>query len=219
MVQGARSWVHGSWWRGGHPTRVKNHRRSELRRPPSTLNPAPCTLYLGLALMIVANLSWGCASQAHPQSGGPVPSDPAMTSSGAMPHGDHRPHYGGLVLMTGNLHFEVVAKPDGHYRVYFSDEVRRELPASTVSEVVLTITRPHAQPEPLILSVDDQGESWVGQGKPFGGSDVTIRVAFVFDDKPYFIDLPWSQPAPAGSMITSSYLLHRASELFRPALT
>jgi hypothetical protein len=94
--------------------------------------------------------------------------------------------------------------------VYFSDEVRKELPASIVSEVVLTISRPHQAPELLILAVDDAGESWVGEGKPFGSSDVTIRVAFVFEDKPYFIDIPWSQPAPAGSMMTSSYFFQCA---------
>jgi hypothetical protein len=113
--------------------------------------------------------------------------------------------------MNGNLHFEVVAHSDGHYRVYFSDEVRRELPASTVSEVVLTITRSHGGAETLILNVDDEGESWMGAGRPFGEAAVTIRVAFVFEDKPYWIDIPWSQPAPAGSKMTSSNLLHRAS--------
>ena len=113
--------------------------------------------------------------------------------------------------MNGNLHFEVVAHADGHYRVYFSDEVRRELPASTVSEVVLTITRSHRGPETLILNVDDEGECWIGAGKPVEDAEVTIRVAFVFEDKPYWIDIPWSQPAPAGSKMTSSNLFHRAS--------
>ena len=127
-----------------------------------------------------------------------------------MPHGDHRPRYGGLVLMNGNLHFEVVAHPDGHYRVYFSDEVRRELPASTVSEVVLTVTRPHSRPETVILNVDEAGESWVATGKPLESPEATIRVAFVMDEKPYWIDVPWSQPVPAGSRMTSSHLIQRA---------
>jgi hypothetical protein len=150
----------------------------------------------------------GCARPAPPPPAAAVPSEPAVTSSAPVPHGDHRPRHGGLVLMNGNLHFEVVAKHDGNYRVYFSDEVRRELPASTVSEVVLTVGRPHAVPEPLILTVDDEGESWVGTGKPFDDAGVTIRVAFVFEEKPYFIDIPWSQSAPSGSMMTSSSLVH-----------
>ena len=154
-----------------------------------------------VAAVLLLAAAWSCATQAHPQPTNAA-ADPPATSTSAMPHGDHRPRHGGLVLMNGNLHFEVVAKRDGHYRVYFSDEVRRELPASTVSEVVLTITRSHVAAEPIILSVDDEGESWVGEGKPFGNADVTIRVAFVFEDKPYFIDIPWTQPAPAGSTMT-----------------
>jgi hypothetical protein len=181
----------------------RSDRRSELGRPARTSNRAPCALHLKVALTIMASLSSGCATQPRAQATGADARDPAVTSVAPMPHGDHRPHFGGLVLMNGDLHFEVVAKPDGHYRVYFSDEVRKDLPASIASEVVLTISRPHEAPEPLILSVDDEGESWVGEGRPFGSGDVAIRVAFVFEDKPYFIDIPWSQPAPTGSMMTS----------------
>jgi hypothetical protein len=170
------------------------------------------SLLLGVTLL---GVGWGCASQAHsrPGTANPAANMPAVAGSGdgaPMPHGDHRPRYGGLVLMDGNLHFEVVAHSDGHYRVYFSDEIRRELPASTVSEVVLTVGRPNAKPETLILSVDDEGESWMGTGRPFGDAGVMMRVAFVFDEKPYFIDIPWSQAVPAGSTMTSSNLFQRA---------
>jgi hypothetical protein len=166
-----------------------------------------------------SSASWGCSATPHPQAARPADAPaapgPAVSAAGGgeapMPHGDHRPRYGGLVLMNGNLHFEVVAHPDGHYQVYFSDEVRRELPASTVSEVVLTVTRPHSRPETLILNVDDAGESWVAKGRPIESPEATIRVAFVVDEKPYWIDVPWSQPVPAGSRMTSSNPLQRTS--------
>lgn len=117
-----------------------------------------------------------------------------------MAHGDHSPHYGGIVLMNGDLHFEVVVDPEGSYRVYFSDELRRELPASTVSEVVLTVVRVQGKPEALILAVDESGESWVGKGRPIAEPQVTIRVAYVFEQKPYWIDIPWTRPVPAGAV-------------------
>lgn len=117
-----------------------------------------------------------------------------------MPHGDHRPHYGGIVLMNGDLHFEVVVGADGRCRIYFSDELRRELPASTVSEVVLTILRPHGRPETLILEVDDAGESWVATGRPIADPQAMLRVAYVFEGKTYWIDVPWTKPVPDGSI-------------------
>ena len=46
------------------------------------------------------------------------------------PHGDHSAHHGGLVLMNGELHYEVVFDRDGRHRVWFSDAVREDLPAS-----------------------------------------------------------------------------------------
>ena len=45
-------------------------------------------------------------------------------AGGTVPHGDHNPHYGGIVLMNGDLHFEVVLGRDGVCRVYFSDAMR-----------------------------------------------------------------------------------------------
>jgi hypothetical protein len=162
---------------------------------------------LGILMLTVF---WGCGAQPHPPSDEMPPvTEPAASSSidpshgGAMAHGDHQPHYGGIVLMNGDLHFEVVVSPKGAYHVYFSDELRRELPASTVSEVVLTITREHAAPETLILNVDDTGESWVATGKPVGEPQVTIRVAYFFEQKPYWIDIPWMQPVTAGNAVAA----------------
>jgi hypothetical protein len=91
----------------------------------------------------------------------------------------------------------VVVGSDGTYRVYFSDELRRELPASTVSEVVLTIMRANRKPETLILNVDESGESWMASGRPITGAQATIRVAYFFEQKSYWIDIPWTPSVPA----------------------
>src|SRR5262245_63650773 len=70
-----------------------------------------------------------------------APAAAATTSTGSTtPHGDHNPHHGGVVLMKGDLHYEVVLDPSGKsYRVFFTDAVREELPASVASDVTLTI--------------------------------------------------------------------------------
>ena len=94
----------------------------------------------------------------------PAASTPAAGET--VPHGDHNPHFGGLVLMNGDLHFEVVLGRNGGARVYFSDATRNELPAATASDVTVTITRKSQAPEIVALHIDDSGESWVGRGSP-----------------------------------------------------
>jgi len=125
-------------------------------------------------------------------------SDPSMAGMAGMPgmasmaHGNHNPKYGGTVLMNGDMHFEVVLNRDGNYHVYFSDAARNELPASMASGVTITVTRPGGTPEPVALKIDDTGESWVGQGTPVKDTDAMARIAYSFQGKPYWIDLPFS---------------------------
>src|SRR5262245_20175771 len=71
------------------------------------------------------------------------------------PHGDHSAHHGGMVLMNGDFHYEVVFDRGGKHRVWFSDAVREDLPASIASNVVMTLTRKGAPPERLTLAIDD----------------------------------------------------------------
>jgi len=108
-----------------------------------------------------------------------------------VPHGDHNPHYGGIVLMNGDQHFEVVLHRDGSARVYFSDAMRNELPAATASAVTITLTRPSQPPEAIALHIDDSGESWVGHGRPVEDTNATARIAYTSHGKPYFIDVPF----------------------------
>src|SRR6185295_16672448 len=85
----------------------------------------------------------------------------------AVPHGDHTPHHGGIVMMKGeDLHYEVVLDPAGRdHRVYFIDAIREDLPASVASDVALTIKRPSESDEVVAMRIDDAGESWMGSGR------------------------------------------------------
>jgi hypothetical protein len=110
-----------------------------------------------------------------------------------VPHGNHDPKYGGVVLMNGDLHFEVVLRRDGRHQVYFSDAVREELPASIASSVSVTVARPSAAPETVTLRIDDSGESWIGRGVPVDDSaQTTARIAYTVQGMPYWIDVPFA---------------------------
>jgi hypothetical protein len=120
----------------------------------------------------------------------PVPAASAAPAAGT-PHGDHNPHYGGIVLMNGDLHFEVVAGRNGACRVYFSDATRAELPAAIASGVTMTIMRKGKPPEVVALHIDDSGESWIGRGRAVDDEGATVRVTYTAQGKPYFIDVPF----------------------------
>src|SRR5262252_5934278 len=98
---------------------------------------------IGYALALAAaGLLAGCDRVARddvppPRSAAAAPPQ-ATAASPAPVHGNHDPKYGGVVLMNGDLHFEVVLTPAGRYHVYFSDAARAELPASVASQVTLT---------------------------------------------------------------------------------
>jgi hypothetical protein len=145
-----------------------------------------------LVLFAVIATSLSCSSPSRPlEAAAAVPAvsqrDHALT-----PHGDHAPHYGGTVYMKGDLHFEVVLEASGTHRVYFSDAARADLPAATASEVTLTIADGTTSSQTLMAHIDESGESWVVEGSPpLKGADVTVRVAFVVNGEPYWIDVPY----------------------------
>ncbi len=116
----------------------------------------------------------------------------ALASCSQAPaHTDHRPRHGGLVLMNGDLHFEVILNKEGRHRVYFSDAVRAELPASIASELTITITQYQKVSETLNARIDADGKSWVADGKPVDDVNAVARVAFAAQGRPYWIDLPF----------------------------
>lgn len=123
------------------------------------------------------------------------PPPPVEIAEPAVAHGDHNPRYGGVVMMKGDLHYEVVLDPSGRHRVYFSDAARTELPASTASRVAITIMRKDAQPEPLTLEIDEAGESWIARGQAVKDPEqTTVRLAYTVNGEAYWIDLPFRPP-------------------------
>jgi len=126
----------------------------------------------------------------RPAQKAPAPSDPAATT---VPHGDHNPHHGGVVMMKGDLHYEVVLDPSGRdYRLYFSDAVREDLPAAYASAVALTVRRPGVADEPIVMKIDETGESWSGSGRAVARpAQAEARVAFTIASEPYWVDVPF----------------------------
>lgn len=96
-------------------------------------------------------------------------------------------------MMKGDLHYEVVLDRSGRYRLYFTDALRADLPASTAARASITVMRPGEPPESVALEIDEAGESWVGQGKPVANpAGATARIAYTLrGDEPYWIDLPF----------------------------
>jgi hypothetical protein len=122
------------------------------------------------------------------------------SGASTLPHGNHEPKYGGVVLMNGDLHFEVVLRRDGRYQVYFSDAARNELPASIASSVSIAVSARHGGTEAVDLQIDDAGEAWISRGNPVTDPEATARVSYTIRGKPYWIDLPFSaMPAPVRS--------------------
>ncbi len=117
--------------------------------------------------------------------------DPGGAPIGNMPHGNHDPKYGGVVLMNGEMHFEMVANPEGTYTLYFSDYARRELPASAVSDVRLAIKRPGFRAEPVDMHISRTGESWEGRSGSVDDKDTDIRIFYTYQGKPCTSDMPF----------------------------
>jgi hypothetical protein len=143
------------------------------------------------AIAACACLASGCSRGADSTPALAIQPASAPAAGEVLPHGDHNPHFGGLVLMNGDLHFEVVLGRDGSKRLYFSDATRNELPAATASDVTITITRTSQAPEVVALHINESGESWTGRGRPVGEPDATARIAYTARGKPYFIDVPF----------------------------
>ena len=93
--------------------------------------------------------------------------------------------------MNGETHYEVVFDRNGSHRVWFSDAVREDLPASIARDVRMTITRPNAPAEVLDLAIDDAGESWVARGKHVDGENVMVKVTYALRGAPHEVDIPF----------------------------
>ena len=134
-------------------------------------------------------ISAACSSKpAEPPQAVTKPKD-AQHAGITTPHGDHSPHHGGLVMMNGEVHYEVVFDQKGRHRVWFSDAVREDLPASIASNVVMTITPKMGAVETLALKIDESGESWVADGNPLASGDI-VKLTYSIRGEPLEIEIP-----------------------------
>jgi hypothetical protein len=117
---------------------------------------------------------------------------PASDSAWALAHYDHRPRQGGLVLMNGDTHFEVVLDNQGSYSVYFSSGVRTPLPATVASEVRIAVIPSGRSRETIAMEADPTNSHWVGRGTPIDDPNAIVRVGYTADTTPYWIDVPAS---------------------------
>jgi hypothetical protein len=138
------------------------------------------------ALLLAAACSAKPADAPPPAGPKPVDSQHAGITT---PHGDHSPHHGGLVLMNGETHYEVVFDKGGRHRVWFSNAVREDLPASIAAKVVMVVTREKAPPETLTLAIDDSGESWLAAGRPLTGGEM-VKLTYSMRGEPFEIEIP-----------------------------
>jgi hypothetical protein len=140
----------------------------------------------------MAAIAGACSTPREPSPAATAPKPADSQHAGiTTPHGDHSPHHGGMVLMYGELHYEVVFDRSGKHQVWFSDAVREDLPASVAANVTMTVTRKGAPPEPLALAIDNSGESWVANGKPVEGDDVMVTVSYAVRGAPFEVEIPF----------------------------
>lgn len=153
-----------------------------------------------LSCLTVLALAAGCADE--PVAPAATASAPAVSPADPQhqgmvgAHGDHSPHKGGMVLMNGDIHYEVVFARDGAHHIWFTDPVRAELPASVAAKVTMVITRPGEPEEVLTLAIDDSGESWVARGKPVTGNDAYVKITYLLQGEPHEVEIPFVIQAP-----------------------
>lgn len=111
---------------------------------------------------------------------------------GDEPHGDHDARHGGFVMMYEDIHFEVAVLPAGGVQVYYSDAARGELPAATVSDVVVEIERPGAATEYVTMGMSAGGDFWEGASAPVADPEAVVRVGFLYEGAPLMLDVPAS---------------------------
>lgn len=148
----------------------------------------------GVACALLAGFAAGCGA---PAAQSVPPAEAAATSPGASghaatPHGDHSPHHGGTVLMFGDLHYEIVLPPDGGAALHLTDDVRRDLPASVVSHVVIELARPGHEADVLELAPDPSGAFWTAAGPAVTDPATVVRVGFAYDDQTVSVELPFA---------------------------
>lgn len=140
--------------------------------------------------MLIALVAAGPLACSSPDSA-PQPSA-AQPQEPARPAGNPHPQHGGVVFADRDLRFEAAMGEDGEFRVYFTDEAGKPIPASTVADVIVTVSCEDAAPEIVGLQIDEKGESWVGKPQhPIHDTDATVRISYVYRDVPHAADVPF----------------------------
>ena len=120
-----------------------------------------------------------------------------MPAHGSATHGDHNRKFGGLVLMYGLLHFEIVGRPEGGVELHMSDAMRVPMPAVTVSDVTVEIEREDGAFETVTMSISEAGDFWSGPCAPLTDREnTTVHFAFVAFGVPYVYALPLAALRP-----------------------
>jgi hypothetical protein len=116
----------------------------------------------------------------------------ASVTAVPLPHQDHRPRHGGLVLMNGDTHFEVLFDASGRSSVYFSDAIRTPMDPATASQVSVAVMQTGYVPAPVDLQIDAANARWVGHDAPIDDPNAVVRITYTMGQKPYWIDVPVS---------------------------
>jgi len=140
------------------------------------------------AVLLAVVVACSAKPAAPPAASTDKPKD-AQHANITTPHGDHSPHHGGMVMMNGEVHYEVVFDPAGRHRVWFSDAVREDLPASIASNVVMAVTPKMGASETFALKIDDSGESWVADAHPLASGDM-VKLTYALRGEPFEIEIP-----------------------------
>ena len=108
------------------------------------------------------------------------------------PHGDHSPHHGGMVLMNGEMHYEVVFDRGGQApRLVQRRGARRSAGVDRLERRDGGDAKNGAHAETLALKIDDSGESWVADGQPLAGGDVMVKLTYSLRGEPFEIEIPF----------------------------
>lgn len=99
--------------------------------------------------------------------------------------------------MNGDIHYEVVLSREGAHRIWFTDPVRADLPASVATDVTMIITRPGEPDETLKLAIDETGESWIATGRPVPTTDAYVKITYAMQREPHEVEIPFVIPTPS----------------------
>jgi predicted secreted protein len=152
------------------------------------------------AVVVAAVVTFACGAPSAPapartEKPAAPPTDPQHQGL-TEPHGDHSSRRGGMVLMNGDIHYEVVLSREGRHRIWFTDPVRADLPASVATGVTMIITRPGEPDEVLRLAIDENGESWIANGRDVPGNDAYVKIIYAMQGEPHEVEIPFVLQAP-----------------------